>query len=262
MKKKVMQSTGGKKKAGNSRRRLFDDHMHEEKALKRKKIFEGKSKKVYETENEHEWLLEFKDDARDAKGHKKGVIKGKGSVNNQISTFLFKLLESYHIPTHFIKEVSDKEMLVKKMEMIGVKVVVRNFAVGPLAKRFNVPDGKELECPLLEFYLKDGNRDDPMINESHLISFGHATSEEMREIHRLASKCNAVIKAFFRRRLLNLVEIRLEFGRLHGHIAVGDEISLDTCSFIRLDQSPSARVQVIPVTETTLAEFKKKLLAM
>jgi phosphoribosylaminoimidazole-succinocarboxamide synthase len=229
--------------------------------LKRKKIFEGKSKKVYETDNDNELILEFKDDARDAKGYKKGSIKGKGAVNNQISIFLLKLLESYHIPTHIIKEVSDKEMSVKKMGMVGVVVLVRNIAVGQLAKRFGVAEGKELECPLVEYYLKDGDRDDPMINDSHIISFGHATSEEMREIYRLASKCNAILKAFFRRRHLNLVDLRLEFGRHNGRITVGDEISLDTCSFIRLDLPAHARLQIIPMTEQTLAELKKKILA-
>jgi phosphoribosylaminoimidazole-succinocarboxamide synthase len=229
--------------------------------LKRKKVYEGKTKKVYETDDEMELVLEFKDDARDGKGYKKGVTKGKGIVNNQISGFLFKLLESYHIPTHYLKELGDREMLVKKLEMVGVRVMVRNMAAGRLAKRFGVSEGMELECPLVEYYLKDGDWDDPMINESHLISFGHANSEEMREIHRLASKCNAILKAFFRRRQLNLVDIRLEFGRYHGRIVVGDEISLDSCSFIRLEQTGTAKQSVIPVTVPTLAELKKKILA-
>jgi len=230
--------------------------------LKKKKIFEGKSKRVYETENEHELILEFKDDARDAKGYKKGTIRGKGIVNNQISIFLFKLLESYHIPTHLLKEISDKEVLVRKMDMIAVQVLVRNVAAGRLAKRFGVAEGTELECPLVEYYLKDGSRDDPMINESHLISFGHATSEEMREVHRLASKSNAVLKAFFRRRLLNLVDVKMEFGRYQGRIVVGDEISLDTCTFIRLDASSAAKQQIISVTDHTLVELKKRILAI
>jgi phosphoribosylaminoimidazole-succinocarboxamide synthase len=228
--------------------------------LKRKKIFEGKSKKVYETEGENEIVLEFKDDARDAKGYKKGSIKGKGVANNHISSFLLKFLDSYHIPTHFVKEISEKEMLVRKMEMIPVVVLVRNFAAGALAKRFGVPEGKELECPLVEYYLKDGDRDDPMINESHLISFGHATSEEMREIHRLASKINAVLKAFFRRRQLNLVDLKLEFGRCRGRILLGDEISLDTCSFIRLDLPANAKAQVISVTENSLPDLVKRIM--
>ncbi len=230
--------------------------------MKRKKIFEGKSKKVYETDNDGELILEFKDDARDAKGYKKGSIKGKGIINNQISAFLLKLLDSYHIPTHFIKETADKEMLVKKLDMIAVTVVVRNVAAGSMAKRFGVAEGRELECPLVEYYLKDGDRDDPMINDTHLISFGYASSEEMKEIHRLASKCNAILKAFFRRRQLNLVDAKLEFGRMAGRIMIADEISLETCTFMRLDQPTHGRSPIIPVTEQTVTELKKKILAL
>lgn len=203
-------------------------------ALKKKKIYEGKTKKLYESENETELIQEFKDDAVASRTVKPHAIRGKGALNNQMSAHLFRFLDSYHIANHFVRELSDKEMLVKKMNMIPVVVMVRNIAAGTLVKRYGMAEGKELECPIIEYYLKDEERDDPMINEDHVISFGHATSGEIREMHRLASKINAVLKAFFRRRDLKLADLRLEFGRWHEKLVVGDELSLNTCRFIDL----------------------------
>lgn len=202
--------------------------------MKKKKVYEGKTKKVYEAEHESELVLEFKDDSIALTGAKPQHTKGKGMFNNQMSTYLFRLLESYHIGTHFIREISDKEMLVKKLNMIPVVVMVHDVAAGKLVKSYGMPLGKELECPIIEFYLKDDERDDPMINEDHVVSFGHATSGETREMHRLASKINAVLKAFLRRRDLQLVDIRLEFGRSQNRLLVADEISLNTIRAIDL----------------------------
>ncbi|MBN2356715.1 phosphoribosylaminoimidazolesuccinocarboxamide synthase [candidate division KSB1 bacterium] len=197
--------------------------------MKKKKIYEGKTKKLYECEDEAELVQEFKDDAVASSKAKSHSVKGKGALNCQISAQVFRFLDSYHIPNHFIRELSDKEMLVKKLAMIPVVVMVRNVAAGSLVKRYGIAEGRELECPIIEYYLKDDERDDPMINEDHIISFGHATSEEIKEMHRMASKINAVLRAFFRRRDLKLVDIRLEFGRLHGKILLADELSLNTC---------------------------------
>ncbi len=202
--------------------------------MKKKKVYEGKTKKVYEAEHETELILEFKDDAVALTGSKAVHARGKGGLNNQMSSYMFRLLDSYHIATHFIRELSDKEMLVKKLAMIPVVVMVHDVAAGKLVKSYGLPQGKELECPIIEYYLKDDERDDPMINEDHIVSFGHATSVEIKEMHRLASKINAVLKAFLRRRDLQLVDIRLEFGRHQTRLLVADEISLNTIRCIDL----------------------------
>ena len=204
--------------------------------MKKKKIFEGKTKKVYEAENEQDLLLEFKDDACSQAGAKNAPLKGKGHLNQQIAALLFRLLESYHISTHYLRDVSDRELLAKKLDMIPVMVMVRNVAAGTLVKQYRLQEGKELECPIIEYYLKDAERDDPMINEDHLVSFGHATSGEIREIHRLASKINAILKAFLRRRDFQLVDLRLEFGRFQSRIVLADELSLNTMRLIDLRQ--------------------------
>ena len=203
--------------------------------MKKKKIYDGTTKKVYETEHEGELILEFKNDIPFIKKEKRVTAPEKGAANNQLSSILFRFLESYHIPTHFIKQLSKKEMLVKKLEMIPLQVVVRNIAVGSLVKRYGIEKGKELECPVIEFYLKSESEEAPLINKDHIVAFGHATSEELREMHRMASKINVVMRDFFRRRRMKLADFRLEFGRLNDRILVGDEISMDTCTLIDLE---------------------------
>lgn len=204
--------------------------MKETNVKKKKKVYEGKAKILYETDNEELLVQEFKDDATALDGLKKGTIKGKGAINNQISAHLFKYLESYHVPTHFVKVHSDNAMIVKKLEMIPVEVVMRNIATGSLVKRYGVKEGQELEHPILEYYLKDDQKHDPLINEHHILAFGHANAEELKIIARLAQKINAVLKSFFYRRNILLVDFKLEFGRYKNNkILLGDEISPDTC---------------------------------
>ncbi len=228
--------------------------------MKKKKIYEGKTKKVYEAEHESELVLEFKDDSITITGAKPVHTKGKGILNNQMSIYLFRLLESYHIGTHFIREISDKEMLVKKLNMIPVVVMVHDVASGSLVKSYGMPQGKELECPIIEYYLKDDERDDPMINEDHVVSFGHATSGEIKEMHRLASKINAVLKAFLRRRELQLVDIRLEFGRYQNRLLVADEFSLNTIRTIDL-RNPNLGILDgdSPILAENLAQVKNRI---
>jgi phosphoribosylaminoimidazole-succinocarboxamide synthase len=134
-----------------------------------------------------------------------------------------------------LKQLSAKEMLVKKMDMIPLEVIVRNVAVGTLVKRFGIEEGRELECPVIEYYLKNEKHDEAMINKDHIVSFGYASSQELKEVHRLASKINVVLIAFFRRRNLKLVDLRLEFGRYNDRIVLGEGIDLDTCRFIDLE---------------------------
>lgn len=198
-------------------------------AKKKKKIYEGKAKILYETNNPDQLIQEFKEEATAFDGTKKGKIKNKGVINNKISSHLFRYLESFNVPTHFIAESGEDEMVIRKMQMIPVEVVMRNIATGSLVKRSGVKEGQVLEKPLLEFYLKDDAKHDPMIDESYILSNGLATSEELRIISRLAAKVNAVLKSFFWRRNLKLVDFKLEFGRCKNKILLGDEISPDTC---------------------------------
>ncbi|MFQ5751245.1 MAG: phosphoribosylaminoimidazolesuccinocarboxamide synthase, partial [bacterium] len=204
--------------------------MKETSVKKKKKIYEGKAKIVYETDNEDLLIQEFKDDATAFDGVKKGKIKSKGNINNQLSAHLFNYLDSYHVPTHFVKILSNNTMIIKKLQMIPVEVVVRNIATGSMVKRYGVEEGKKLEHPVLEYYLKDDEKHDPMINQHHILAFEFATAEELKQIERLAQKINAVLKSFFERRNLLLVDFKLEFGRAKsGKITLGDEISPDTC---------------------------------
>ncbi|MDZ7271373.1 MAG: phosphoribosylaminoimidazolesuccinocarboxamide synthase [candidate division KSB1 bacterium] len=196
---------------------------------KDKKLYEGKTKRLYTTDNPDLLIQEFKHDAVAANGAKSTTVKGKGVVNNRVSAHLFRYLESYHVPTHFVKSLSDTEMLVKRLDIIPVEVVVRNVAVGSLGERFGVEQGEDLPHPVVEYYLKDDERHDPMLNEDHVVAFGHASGGDLGHIRRTALKINVVLRDFFLRRNLKLLDVKLEFGRAKGKILVGDEISLDTC---------------------------------
>ena len=196
---------------------------------KKELLYEGKAKRLYATDNNSLIIQEFKDDATAFNGAKKGKIPNKGEINNNISSFLFEYLDSYHIPTHFVRKLNATEMLVKKLTIIPIEVVVRNVATGSLTRRYGTPEGTVLEYPILEHYMKNDKLGDPLINEFHAYAFGLATPEEMRAISRVASKVNAILKSFFDRRGLTLVDFKLEFGKFNDSILLGDEISPDTC---------------------------------
>ena len=198
---------------------------------KGKLLNEGKAKKMYATNDPDRVIMHFKDDATAFDGDKKGTIKKKGEHNVAISTVLFKFLESYQIHTHFVQVLKPNEILVKKLEIIPVEVVMRNIAAGSLCKRYGIKEGELLTYPILELYLKDDSLHDPMINVDHACAFGYALPDEMQTIDRIARKINAVLKSFFSRRELQLVDFKLEFGRHDGDILLGDEISPDTCRF-------------------------------
>ncbi len=204
---------------------------------KEKLIYEGKAKKLFKTENSELIIIEFKDDAAALDGRKKGVIQDKGIVNNKISGYIFNFLDSYHIPTHYEKSLSDREMLVKRLEMIPIEIIVRNIATGSLCTKYGCKEGEDLQYPILEFYLKNDNLNDPMMNEYHAAAFGLASPEEMKSIVRYATKINAILKSFFIRRKVRLVDFKLEFGRFQNELFLGDEISPDTCRFWDLETS-------------------------
>lgn len=196
---------------------------------KRELIYEGSAKRLYQTDRADLIVQEFNDEATTFNGKKRAKIKNKGIVSNQISSFLFEYLHGYHIPTHFVQQLSDYAMLVKRLEIIPIQVVIRNTAAGTLCTQYGMKEGLDLPHPIFEHYLKLDRSERPLLNEYHVFAIGLATPEELKLLNRMASKVNVVLKSFFERRGIRLVDCRLEFGRHNGQILLGDEISPDTC---------------------------------
>ncbi|MDF2952540.1 MAG: phosphoribosylaminoimidazole-succinocarboxamide synthase [Anaerocolumna sp.] len=192
-------------------------------------LYEGKAKKVYKTENEDIYIVDYKDDATAFNGLKKGTIGGKGVVNNKMSNHIFKLLEKSGVPTHFVEELSDRETAVKKVEIVPLEVIIRNVSAGSFAKKLGIEEGRKLLCPTLEFSYKDDALGDPMINDYYALAIGAATKEEIDRITELAFKVNEVLIQYFAELGIELIDFKLEFGRCKGEIILADEISPDTC---------------------------------
>ncbi|WP_288186180.1 phosphoribosylaminoimidazolesuccinocarboxamide synthase [uncultured Sporomusa sp.] len=196
-----------------------------------KPMYEGKAKQVFATENPDELLVHFKDDATAFNGEKRGTIGNKGVLNNKISTFFFNLLSEKGIPHHFIKMLSEREMLVKKLDILPVEVVVRNIAAGSLAKRIGWEEGRKLPSTVIELYYKDDKLGDPLINNYHIKALGLATPEQVETLEAYALKINEILSAFLKDKKLELIDFKLEFGVHKGEVLLGDEISPDTCRF-------------------------------
>ena len=194
-------------------------------------MYEGKAKKVWKTDNEDYVIVEYKDDATAFNGLKKGTIQGKGIVNNKVANRLFKYLEGNGVATHFVEELSDRETLVKKVEIIPVEVVVRNIAAGGLSKRLGIPEGTKLKSTVLEYCYKNDGLGDPMINEYHAFALGICTAKELENIAYEAFKINKLLSDLLADLNIDLIAFKLEFGRFHGKIVLADEISPDTCRF-------------------------------
>lgn len=198
---------------------------------KRELIYEGKAKRVYTTDDPDFVIQYFKDDATAFNAKKRGTIVSKGILNNQMSEIFFRLLAPEGIPTHFVERLNEREMLVKRLDIIPVETVVRNIIAGSLAKRLGLEEGKPLSAPIVEYYYKNDALEDPMINQWHVTVLGMATEAELRTLTDLALKTNAVLRPFLESRGILLVDMKLEFGRHHGQILLGDEICPDTCRF-------------------------------
>lgn len=199
---------------------------------KLEQIYEGKAKKVFKTDDPELFIVDYKDDATAFNGQKKGTITGKGVINNRVTNYLMVLLESKGIPTHFVKEISERETLVKKVSIIPLEVIIRNIAAGSFSKRFGVPEGTQLRSVSFEYSLKNDALDDPMINDSQILALGIATKEELDTISGLAFKVNDILKEFFLGVGIELVDFKMEFGKTsEGKIILADEISPDTCRF-------------------------------
>lgn len=194
-------------------------------------LYEGKAKQIFETDRPGEVLVYYKDDATAFNGEKKGSIHSKGILNNAIAAFFFELLEKEGIPTHFIRQVDDRSMLVKRLDIIPIEVIMRNIAAGSLAKRLGWDEGRELPTPVVEFCYKDDALGDPMINRYHALVLGAATEAEMDTLERTGLEINRLLSDYLKTRDIILVDFKLEFGRYQGEVILGDEISPDTCRF-------------------------------
>lgn len=196
---------------------------------KRELIYEGKAKKVYTTENPDVLIVDYKDDATAFNGLKKGTIVGKGVVNNRMSNHVFGILEKSGVPTHLVEELSDRETAVKRVEIVPLEVIIRNVAAGSFSKRLGVPEGTKFSAPTIEFSYKNDDLGDPLINDYFAIALELATRDEIDVITKYAFKVNEVLKEFFMKANIELIDFKIEFGRYHGQIILADETSPDTC---------------------------------
>ena len=193
-------------------------------------IYEGKAKKVFNTDDENLCIVDYKDDATAFNGKKKGTISGKCVINNRFTNHLMKMLAEKGIPTKFVEELSERETLVKKVKIVPLEVIVRNIAAGSFSKRFGVEEGVEFKNPTLEFCYKCDDLDDPMVNTYHALALGLATQEDIDTITDLTFKINDILKEYLMEANIKLVDFKLEFGKTpDGQIILADEISPDTC---------------------------------
>jgi phosphoribosylaminoimidazole-succinocarboxamide synthase len=191
------------------------------------KFSEGKTKILYKTDQEEQLLMEFLD-TLPLETSKKISVKEKGKINSELTAYLFEYLHSYNVPTHYLKKVDAKNVLVKKLNMIPIQMMIWNIATGGLSKKLGISDGTILETPVLEFYLKDDKLKNPMINDYHAYALGLCDRNDMSAIIRIGTKINAVLRSYFQRKNLTLVQFTLEFGKYGNQVMLGDEITPDT----------------------------------
>ena len=197
---------------------------------KKEMLYEGKAKKVYTTEDPDVLIVSYKDDATAFNGLKKGTIVGKGAINNRMTNFIFKKLEEKGVPTHLVEELNDRETAVKKVEIVPLEVIIRNYSAGSFAKKMGMEEGIKFKCPTLEFSYKNDDLGDPLMNAYHAVALKAATREEIETIKSMAFKVNEVMKQYFDSLNVILVDFKLEFGKTaDGKIVLADEISPDTC---------------------------------
>ncbi|SMC19505.1 phosphoribosylaminoimidazole-succinocarboxamide synthase [Clostridium acidisoli DSM 12555] len=196
---------------------------------KKELLYEGKAKKVYATDKADEVVVYYKDDATAFNGVKKGQIEDKGQLNNSITSMLFELVEKHGVKTHFIEKLNEREQLCKKVDIVPVEVIVRNVAAGSMAKRLGLEEGSPLKTTVFEICYKNDDYDDPLINDTHAVAIGLSTFEELKTIYAMTDKVNEILKEFFLKQGIKLIDFKLEFGRYNGEILLADEISPDTC---------------------------------
>lgn len=199
---------------------------------KKEMLYEGKAKKVYKTDDPEVLIVDYKDDATAFNGIKKGTITGKGVINNRMTNLVLQMLEQKGIKTHYIKELSDRETAVRRVNIVPLEVIVRNIAAGSFSKRYGVEEGSDLKTTILEYSYKNDDLGDPLINDYHALALGLVTREELDKIAEMTFQINDILKEFFLRAGIILVDFKIEFGRcpaLGNEIILADEISPDTC---------------------------------
>ena len=194
-------------------------------------LYEGKAKTVFETDHPDELLVYFKDDATAFNGEKHGTIEGKGIINNKLSQFFFKQLKDRGVKNHFLEKVSEREMLVRKLDMIKLEVVVRNIVAGSLVKRLGLEEGTPLTVPVVEYYYKSDELNDPMLNRYHIMALDLAKIDELNQMEHIALSVNTILRDLLRAKNVDLIDFKLEFGRFDGEVILADEISPDNCRF-------------------------------
>ncbi|MBR4641357.1 MAG: phosphoribosylaminoimidazolesuccinocarboxamide synthase [Selenomonadaceae bacterium] len=199
--------------------------------IKGELLYEGKAKSVFLTDNPGELLIYFKDDATALNGEKHGIIEGKGVINNKLSEFFFKQLKDRGVKSHFVEKIGEREMIVKKLDMIKLEVVVRNIVAGSLVKRLGLEEGTQLSVPVVEYYYKSDELGDPMLNRYHIMALDLAKIDELNQMEHVAFSVNTILRDLLRAKNVDLIDFKLEFGRLDGEVILADEISPDNCRF-------------------------------
>ncbi len=194
-------------------------------------LYEGKAKTVFETDNPNELLIYFKDDATAFNGEKHGTIEGKGVINNKLSQFFFKQLKDRGVKSHFVENAGEREMIVKRLDMIKLEVVVRNIVAGSLVKRLGLEEGTPLTVPVVEYYYKSDELGDPMLNRWHIMALNLAKIDELNQMEHVALSVNKILRELLLAKNVDLIDFKLEFGRFAGEVLLADEISPDNCRF-------------------------------
>lgn len=196
------------------------------------KLYEGKAKQIFRTDDEDKVIVHYKDDATAFNGEKKAQIRDKGVLNNAITSMIFEMLNENGIKTHFIEKLNERDQLCKRVEIVPLEVIVRNVAAGSMAKRLGLEEGFKLKTTVFELSYKDDSLGDPLINDHHAVGIGATTFEELEEIYNMTAKINDLLKEFFKKQNIDLIDFKIEFGRLpNGEVILADEISPDTCRF-------------------------------
>ena len=227
----------------------------------KKKIYEGKAKTIFSGPKKNTLIQYFKDDATAFNAKKFQVLEGKGEINNLISEYLMGILSNNQISTHFIKKISNREQLIHECKIIPLEVVIRNISSGSLCKRLGIKEGLIFEKPIIEFYYKSDQLNDPIVNNNHIISFGWSDEKELLEINRISLKVNNILKRKFEEISISLIDFKLEFGRKtsDGSLVVADEISPDSCRLCDINSKEKFDKDIFRYDKGDLVESYKKL---
>lgn len=196
---------------------------------KLEQLYEGKAKKVFKTDDPGLLIVDYKDDATAFNGEKKGQIVGKGVINNTMTNIIFQLIEKKGVPTHYVEQISDRETIVRAVEILPLEVIMRNVSAGSFAKRYGVEEGIVFDKPTFEVSYKNDDLGDPLMCESHAIALGIITEEHLETVKKYAAIVNDTLKEFFLEKGLKLIDFKIEFGLYNGEVILADEISPDTC---------------------------------